>query len=72
MILILLIVGLTLLKYFEIGFMKDASWWWVIGLFSLTFIWFEFFERAFGLDKKKEHDQAEKMRKTRVKKTFGG
>jgi len=70
MILIILTVGLTLLKYFEVSFMANISWMWIIGLFLFTFIWFEFFERVLGLDKKKAHAKFEKMQKERARKTF--
>jgi predicted DNA repair protein MutK len=46
------------------------SWWWVIGLMVLSFIWFEFIEKLLGLDKKKAHKQDEETRKRRVKEAF--
>ncbi|RQO33967.1 TIGR04438 family Trp-rich protein [Herminiimonas sp. KBW02] len=70
MILIIAIVLLTVLKYFEVGPLADLSWWWIAGLFALAFIWFEFIERMLGLDKRKAHEQLEKARQERVKKTF--
>lgn len=68
--LILVIVLLSILRYFEIGPFSELSWWWIIGLFGVAFVWFEFIERALGLDKRKAHEQLEKARKDRVKKTF--
>jgi len=70
MILIILTVALTLMKYLEVGFMVNISWGWIIALFAFTFVWFEFFERVLGLDKKKAHAKFEKMQKERAKKTF--
>lgn len=70
MILIIAIVLLTVLKYFEVGPLASLSWWWIAGLFVVAFIWFEFVERMFGLDKRKAHEQLEKARQERVKKTF--
>jgi small Trp-rich protein len=70
MILILLTVTLAALKYFDVGFMTNVSWMWIIGLFFFTFVWFEFFERVLGLDKKKAHAKFEKMQKDRAKKNF--
>lgn len=70
MILIILTVGAALLKYFEVSFMNNVSWWWIIGLFFLTFIWFEFFERILGLDKKKEHEKFDQIQRDRAKKNF--
>lgn len=70
MLLIAAIVGLSILRYFEIGPFADLSWWWIIGLFGVAFVWFEFIERALGLDKRKAHEQLEKARKERIKKAF--
>jgi small Trp-rich protein len=70
MLLIVAIVGLSILRYFEIGPVAGLSWWWIVGLFAVAFIWFEFIERMLGLDKRKAHEQLEKARKDRVKKTF--
>jgi small Trp-rich protein len=67
---IIVIVLLSALRYFEIGPFAQLSWWWIVGLVGLAFVWFEFIEPMFGLDKRKEHKQAEKARKERVKKTF--
>lgn len=68
--LIILIVVLSILKYLEVGPLEKLSWWWIILLFAIAFIWFEFGERIFGMDKRKAHEQMEKARKERVDKTF--
>ncbi len=70
MYLIIVIVLLCVLKYFEISFFADLSWWWVIGLMAVAFIWFEFLERLFGRDKRRAHESLETARKERVQKTF--
>jgi small Trp-rich protein len=70
MFLILLTLGAAALKYFEVWRFAEMSWWWVIGMFCVTFIWFEFVEKALGLDKRKAHDEFDKMRKERIKKDF--
>lgn len=67
---ILIIALLSILRYFEIGPFAELSWWWIGGLFLVAFIWFEFVERILGLDKRKAHEQLEKARQERVKKTF--
>ncbi len=67
---IILIVVLSLLRYFEIGPVANLSWWWIAGLFGVAFIWFEFIERMLGLDKRKAHEALEKARQERVKKSF--
>jgi small Trp-rich protein len=68
--LIIIIVALALLRYFEIGPVADLSWWWIVGLFGLAFLWFEFLEKLLGLDKRKADQQTEKARKDRIRKTF--
>lgn len=70
MLLIIIIVLLTALKYFEVGFVANLSWWWIVGLFFIAFIWFEFIERMLGLDKKAAHDKLDQNREERVKKMF--
>ena len=67
---IILIVVLSLLRYFEIGPVANLSWWWIAGLFAVAFIWFEFIERMLGLDKRKAHEALEKAREERVKNSF--
>lgn len=70
MLIIIAIVLLSTLRYFEVGPFADLSWWWIGGLFLLAFIWFEFIERILGLDRRKAHEQLEKARQERIKKTF--
>jgi small Trp-rich protein len=68
--LIIVIALLSILKYFAIGPVADLSWWWIVGLMGVAFLWFEFIEKIFGMDKRKAHDEEEKNRKERVKKVF--
>jgi small Trp-rich protein len=68
--LIIAIVLLSVLKYFEVGFFSEMSWWWIAALMGVAFIWFEFIEKMLGLDKRRAHDSMEKIRKERVKATF--
>ena len=67
---IILIVLLVGLRYFEVWRFAELSWWWIVGLMVVAFIWFEFVEKLLGLDKKKEHNIDEQRRKARVKQTF--
>jgi len=67
---ILLIIALVALKYFEIWKFADLSWWWIGGIMGAAFIWFEFVEPMLGLDKRKAHNVDEQRRKERVKKSF--
>ena len=70
MVLIVLILLLVGLKFFDIGFMKAISWWWITGLFFVSFIWFEYVERLFGFDKKRLHQKGDEIQKRRAKKIF--
>ncbi len=67
---IILIVLLSGLRYFEVGPFASLSWWWIVALFGVAYIWFEFIERLLGLDKKKAHDASAKARQERINKTF--
>jgi len=61
---------LALLRYFEVGVFATVSWWWVFGLLAAAFVWFEFIERFFGLEKKKAMDEMEAARKARIKRAL--
>ena len=67
---IILIIVAGALKYFEVWKFGQMSWWWVIGLMVVAFIWFEFIEKILGLDKKKAHNEDELRRKARLKQSF--
>jgi small Trp-rich protein len=68
--LILLLVALVALRFFEVWKFAQLSWWWIVALAVAAFIWFEFIEKMLGLDKKKAHKEDETRRKERVKQTF--
>lgn len=68
--LIIIIVALALLRYLEVGPFADISWWWIIGLVGVAFVWFEYIEKMLGLDKRKANEQLEQARKERVKRAF--
>lgn len=68
--LILFIVALVALRGFEVWRFADLSWWYIIGLMVVAFIWFEFIEKMLGLDKKKEHALQDRHRADRVKKSL--
>jgi small Trp-rich protein len=67
---ILLILALVLLRFFEVWRFAALSWWWIVALMVLAFVWFEFIEKMLGLDKRKAHDIDEKRRKARIKQSF--
>ena len=68
--LIIIIVLLVGLRYFEVWRFAEISWWWIVGLMVVAFIWFEFIEKLLGLDKKRSHNVDEQRRKDRVKQSF--
>ena len=68
--LILVIVALVALRYFEVWKFAAVSWWYIVGLMGFAFVWFEFIEPMLGLDKKKAHNVDEARRKERLKQTF--
>lgn len=67
---IILIAALCALRYFEVWRFAQLSWWWIVGLMVLAFLWFEFLEPMLGLDKRKAHNLDEQRRKDRVKQSF--
>lgn len=69
--LILLILILVVLRFFEVWRFAGLSWWWIVGLMVVAFIWFEFIEKMLGLDKKTAHDLDAKRRKERMAQRFG-
>jgi len=68
--LILLILALCGLRFFEVWRFANLSWWWIVGLMVFAFIWFEFIEKILGLDKKKAHNVDKNRRESRVKQAF--
>jgi small Trp-rich protein len=68
--LIIIIALLIALRYFELGPFAELSWWWIAGLMVAAYIWFEFVEKIFGLDKRKAHEQLAKARTERINKAF--
>jgi small Trp-rich protein len=68
--LIILIVLLCGLRYFEVWRFAELSWWWIVGLMGFAFVWFEYIEKILGLDKKKAENVDEARRKERIKETM--
>ncbi len=69
--LIILIALLCGLRYFEVWRFAELSWWWIVGLMAFAFIWFEYIEKIFGLDRKKDAENVdEARRKARIKETM--
>jgi len=70
MLLIVLIFGLSVLRFFEVGPFAGLSWWWIGALFAVAFIWFEYIEKMLGRDKRRAHDETEEARRKRVASSF--
>jgi len=68
--LILLIAVLCSLRFFEVWRFAELSWWYIAALMAFAFVWFEFIEKALGLDKKKVHKALDRHRQARVRDTF--
>jgi small Trp-rich protein len=70
MLLIMLIVGLSAFRFFEIGPFAELSWWWIAALFVAAFLWFEYIEKMLGRDKRRAHDESDAARRKRVASSF--
>lgn len=64
----LLLIGIAMLvsKLLDFGPLAELSWWWVWLPFLLALVWWEFFERRLGLDKKKAFDELERSKQERI------
>lgn len=71
MYLVLIGAVLVLLKYFEIDPVAAWSWWWILTPLAVAIVWFEWLEKAFGKDRRRQdHVEYEKNRKDRVAQQF--
>ena len=62
---------LVLLKWLEVDPVSNWSWWWILAPLGVALLWFEFFERMFGRDKRQlEMAAYEKRARERVAQTF--
>jgi small Trp-rich protein len=61
-------VILLLMKFLEFGPVATWSWWVVLLPFGIALLWFEVVEPFFGLDKKKAHNDLEKIKQDRIRK----
>jgi len=58
-------IGLLLLKYFEIGFAAEWSWWWVLTPFALAVAWWAWADST-GYTKRKAVEAMEKKKQERI------
>jgi small Trp-rich protein len=58
-------VGLMLLKYFELGFVAELSWWWVLSPFAMAVAWWAWADST-GYTKRKEMEKMDKKKQDRI------
>jgi small Trp-rich protein len=63
-------VALMALHFAGIGPFAGMDYWWMLP-FGLAFVWFEFIERPFGLDRKKAHDELDRAKRKRIRLALG-
>jgi small Trp-rich protein len=65
----LLIAGmvLMLLKYLQIGFVAELSWWWVLSPFALAVAWWAWAD-ATGYTKRKAMEKMDQKKQDRIEK----
>ena len=65
MYLLILGMGLMALKYLEIGFVADLSWWWVLSPFALAVAWWAWAD-ATGYTKRREMEKMDQKKQERI------
>jgi small Trp-rich protein len=65
MYLLVLGLGLMLLKYLEIGFATDLSWWWVLSPFALAVVWWAWADTT-GYTKRREMVKMDQKKQQRI------
>ena len=60
-------VGLLLLKYLEIGFVAELSWWWVLSPFAMAVAWWAWADST-GYTKRKEMEKMDQKKQDRQNK----
>lgn len=58
-------IALTLLKYFEIGFVADLSWWWVLSPYAMAVAWWAWADTT-GYTKRKAMEAMDKKKQERI------
>ena len=67
MYLLLLGIALILMKYFEVGFATDLSWWWVLSPFAMAMAWWAWADTS-GYTKRKVMEGMDKKKQDRIDK----
>jgi len=58
-------LGLMLLKYFEVGFLADWSWWWVLSPFAMAVVWWAWADTT-GYTKRKAMEKMDRKKQERI------
>ncbi|TNF62807.1 MAG: TIGR04438 family Trp-rich protein [Burkholderiales bacterium] len=58
-------IALTLLKYFEIGFVAGWSWWWVLSPYAMAVAWWAWADST-GYTKRKAMEAMNKKKQERI------
>jgi small Trp-rich protein len=58
-------MGLMLLKYFEIGFVAELSWWWVLSPFAMAVPWWAWADTT-GYTKRKAMERMDQKKQDRI------
>jgi small Trp-rich protein len=58
-------MGLMLLKYFEIGFVAELSWWWVLSPFAMAVAWWAWADTT-GYTKRKAMERMDQKKQDRI------
>ena len=67
MYLLLLGIALILMKYFEVSFATDLSWWWVLSPFALAMAWWAWADTS-GYTKRKAMERMDQKKQSRIDK----
>ena len=65
MYLLILGLGLMVLKYLEIGFVADLSWWWVLSPFALAVAWWAWADTT-GYSRRKAMEKMGQKKRDRI------
>lgn len=60
-------IGLMLMKYWEIGFVAELSWWWVLSPFVMAIAWWAWADST-GYTKRKAMERMDEKKKARIDK----
>ena len=67
MYLLVIAVILTALKYLEIGPVANMSWYWILGVYGLTVVWWAWADGT-GYTKRKAMEKMEERKQARIDK----